>query len=179
MSHYLTTLSDVMKKAQGWADENDVDQAKLLETTIASTDAYPLPKHVQIASNASKFVLSRLAGLDVPYYEDDETTFDELYERIEKTVKLLESADREAFQGKETVDVAFNTGKLDVNMPGLVYLQLYALPNFFHHVVTAYNILLHVGVPLRKTDYFMGRQATLSKYIGSREARRSSNRGNE
>ena len=35
----------------------------------------------------------------------------------------------------------------------LLYLLGFALPNFYFHLVTAYNILRHNGVEIGKADY--------------------------
>lgn len=157
----LENLSHVLKKGEEWADENKVDHSKLLEGKLAP-DMKPLTYQIQSLSNSSKFVLSRVAGLDVPTWEDNETTFEQLQQRLKKTIDLLKSADKSAFEGKEQSPVVFKLGPSEVKLTGLTYLQFFAVPNIFFHVVTAYDILRNAGVPVGKRDYLAGGASSLT-----------------
>jgi uncharacterized protein len=120
-------------------------------------DMLPLVSQVQLVSDFGKGIGARLSGTDNPSYKDDEQTFDDLQARIAKTIGFLESLDRKAFDAAATrvlkVRIARDTEK---EMPGAEYLSRFALPNFYFHMTTAYNILRHNGVELGKGD-FMGR----------------------
>lgn len=83
-----------------------------------------------------------------------QTTYQQLIERVEKTVDALKTAKAENFVGKEDAEVIMFNGK--VKFTGLTYLQAFGLPNFFFHVTTAYDILRKEGVPVGKLD-FLGR----------------------
>lgn len=83
--------------------------------------------------------------------EDNETTFEQFYKRLEKTIDVLKGAKREDFEGKEDAEVSMLNGKFKFS--GLTYVQSYGLPNFFFHVTTAYAILRKEGVPVGKLDY--------------------------
>ena len=86
--------------------------------------------------------------------EDNEKTFSEFYDRLQKTIDALNTAKPENFVGKEDAEVLMFNGKY--KFTGLNYLQLFGLPNFFFHVTTAYDILRNQGVPVGKLD-FLGR----------------------
>jgi uncharacterized protein len=153
----LTNLRAVLQKAHDHALTKGFEPSILLSSRLYP-DMHPLTRQVQIASDAAKFCISRLAGIEPPKYEDVETTFDELYARIDKTLAYLEGFDAAKLEGSEsrTVTLTVRTGKHELK--GDVYLLHFALPNFFFHLTTAYGILRHNGVELGKFDY-LGRMS--------------------
>ncbi len=114
---------------------------------------YPLVKQVQIATDMSKGLAARLAGLEVPRYEDSETTFAELYARIEKTIAFLDSIQPEQLAGAETREITLPIREVELKFSGIDYLLTWAQPNIYFHATTAYNILRHNGVALGKRDF--------------------------
>lgn len=153
----LTNLRAVLQKAHDHALTKGFEPSILLSSRLYP-DMHPLTRQVQIASDAAKFCIARLAGIEPPKYEDVETTFDELYARIDKTLAYLEGFDAAKLEGSEsrTVMLTMRTGKHELQ--GDVYLLHFALPNFFFHLTTAYAILRHNGVELGKFDY-LGRMS--------------------
>ena len=97
--------------------------------------------------------MARLAGAEVPRYEDTEQSFDELRARIAKTIAFVESFAAAQFEGAEERAIALRVGGKDWSFTGRDYLLGFALPNFYFHLVTAYNILRHNGVEIGKADY--------------------------
>ena len=148
----LKNLSSVLKKGEEHAAAKKIDASVLLGYRLAP-DMRPLTSQVQLASDNSKGPASRLAGVDRPSFEDDETTFDALQQRIAKTIAYLESIDRAKFDDADSRKVAFPVRGKDVQFDGDAYLLHFALPNFFFHVTTAYDILRHAGVEIGKLDY--------------------------
>lgn len=151
----LENLSFCMKKAFTWAEENKIDHSKILDHALAP-DMLSFPKQIIIATNSAKFVLTRVAGLEVPTWEDNEKTLDDLQARLGKAIKLLRSVDATAFAGKEEKEILFKAGSREINATGTAYIQYYAIPNFFFHIVTAYDIMRNAGAPLGKSDYLAG-----------------------
>ena len=97
---------------------------------------------------------ARLSGVEIPKYEDTETTFDELKARIAKTVAFLEGASKEAIEASVETPIEIKLGNGQVyNFTGHTYLNGWVLPNFYFHVTTAYNILRASGVALGKGDF--------------------------
>lgn len=123
-------------------------------TLRLAPDMLPLPKQIQIASDAAKGCVARLAGQEIPKYEDNEATLDELAERIRKTRDFVLSVPAEAFAGSEDreISVPRRTGE-PLKFDGLNYLRHFATPNFYFHATTLYALLRHAGVPLGKPDY--------------------------
>lgn len=105
---------------------------------------------------------SRMAGVEAPKYEDTETTLADLVARLEKTISYLATFTEESFQNAKNAEARFPwfPGKKFV---GEGYVFTYALPNFFFHVVTAYDILRHNGFQIGKTDYIGGDIALLDE----------------
>jgi uncharacterized protein len=111
---------------------------------------------VQSASDAAKGGTARLAGIRPPSFEDIEVTFGELQERIDRTVEFLRGIGTDSIDGSEDREIVFSLRGSETRLSGTSFLFTFALPNFFFHVTTAYDILRHNGVPLGKLD-FLGR----------------------
>jgi uncharacterized protein len=84
---------------------------------------------------------------------DNESNFDELQARVVRTLEVLAAVQRMAFEGKEERDIQVKTAGGEFEKQGLQYLQEFALPNFFFHVVTAYGILRAISAEVGKRDY--------------------------
>ena len=117
---------------------------------------FPLIRQVQVAADFAKSVSARLAGVEVPAYEDNEQTFADLQARISKTLEFIESLTPAQFEGSETRQILLRSGTpKEKILLGHNYLNNYGLPQFFFHVTTAYAILRHNGLEVGKGD-FMG-----------------------
>ncbi|HEY6632494.1 MAG TPA: DUF1993 domain-containing protein [Rhizobiaceae bacterium] len=152
----LRALALVLTRAEANAAERKIDPQVFLVARLAP-DMYPLSRQVQVATDHAKGAPSRLAGREVPRYEDNEATFSELHQRIKKTLDYLATFRREEFEGAETRTITMKLGGRDLETSGLTYLLSMAMPNFYFHVTTAYDILRHNGVPLSKRN-FLGRE---------------------
>ena len=108
---------------------------------------------IQIASDHAKGGSARLAEIEVPSYEDNETTFAELKERIAKTLAFIRDIDPAKFEGAEERTVTLMRRAGPVNLPGAEYLFHRALPNFYFHVTTAYALLRRSGIEIGKRDF--------------------------
>ncbi|HWB34174.1 MAG TPA: DUF1993 domain-containing protein [Candidatus Paceibacterota bacterium] len=146
----LGGLKTVLAKAK----DHGLDEAALLADRLAP-DMFPFVKQVQIACDNAKGAAARLAGIDVPKFEDTEATVDELLGRIDKTLAFVESVEKSAFDGaaERTISLPFWNGK---HMKGYDYARYYALPNFFFHVTTAYGLVRKNSVTIGKADYING-----------------------
>ena len=151
----LTNLSAVLKKAQDHAEAKKIDPSILVSARLFP-DMYPLSRQVQIATDMSKGGAARLAGVEIPKYDDTETTFDDLQARIAKTVAFLESIKPEQLENSQSLDITINAGGRTLAFIGKDYLLNWVKPNVYFHVTTAYNILRHNGVELSKRDYLGG-----------------------
>ena len=153
----LSNLDYFLVKAQAHAEAKKYDSANLLAARLAP-DMLPLTRQVLIACDASKFGISRLAGVEAPKFDDTESTVEQLRERIAKTITFIDSVAAEKIDGTEDKDITFPIGRdgSTRTMKGEAYLKHWVIPNMFFHVTTAYALLRHNGVELGKTDFLMG-----------------------
>jgi len=151
----LTSLSAILTKAEAFATEKKFQPTVLLDARLFP-DMFPLSRQVQIATDFAKSVSARLAGVEVPTYEDSEQTFAELQARIGNALSFIESLTPAQFEGSEARDIVLRPGTpKEKKMVGHTYLSNYGLPQFFFHVTSAYAILRHNGLEIGKGD-FMG-----------------------
>ncbi|MDW5414990.1 MULTISPECIES: DUF1993 family protein [unclassified Iodobacter] len=151
----LTALSDVLAKAEAHATARKIDPAVLLQTRLFP-DMFPLVRQVQIACDFAKSVPARLAGVEVPAYDDNEQSFAELQARIAKTLAILDGLTAAQIDGSEALEIVLRPGTpKEKKLDGQTYLLSYGLPQFFFHVTTTYALLRHNGVEIGKRD-FMG-----------------------
>lgn len=155
----LSNLAHCLNKAAANAEMRGFS-ADAFNALRLAPDMLPFASQIRIACDSAKNGAARVSGIEAPKFADDETTFVQLQERIEKTRAWLEALPSDAFDGKEANDVTFPIGKNKTKtMPADAYLKHHALPNFYFHAVTAYNLLRQGGVPLGKADYLMGSSA--------------------
>ena len=148
----LRNLDAILAKAQASALARKIDPAVLLAARLYP-DMLPLSKQVQIASDHAKGAVARLAGAEPPRFDDTEQSFEELQARVAKTIAYIETYTPAQVDGSEQRDIAFKLGGRERAFKGMTYLLAFALPNFYFHLVTAYNILRHNGVEIGKSDY--------------------------
>jgi hypothetical protein len=148
----LKVLATLLEKGEAHAKAQGLDPDTLVAARLTD-DMLPLAGQVQRASDASKGAVSRLTGVEAPAMPDEETSFAQLHKRVADTLAYIQSVDAAAFEGSEdrTVELKLPGGAL--TFTGEDYLFGFALPNFFFHVVTAYDILRHKGVQIGKLDY--------------------------
>ena len=156
--HMLRNLVHILEKGEANAQARKFDPSVLAGFRLAP-DMLPFTRQVLIACDAAKLCAARISGVEAPKFDDNETTFDELKERIRKTLAYLETVPASALDGTEDKEITFPVGReAKRTMTAQAYLTTWALPNFFFHVTTAYAILRHNGVDLGKTDYLVGGQ---------------------
>lgn len=152
MIRSLTNLRSILEKAVSHVEAKKIDPSVLINARLYP-DMFPLVRQVQIATDVAKGAVSRLAGLEPPKYEDNESTFADLLVRIDKTIALLESGDFKQIDKSEDKIIALPMHDKTINFKGLPYLLDFVLPNIYFHVTTVYAILRHNGVELGKQDF--------------------------
>jgi uncharacterized protein len=151
----LGNLSGILDKAAAYAEAKKVDQSVLLGLRLFP-DMLAMVRQVQIACDFAKGSTCRLAGQEVPAWEDNEKTLDDLKARIAKTVEFIKGFKPEQIDGSENRDINVKVAGNPVTYKGQPYLLHSVMPNFFFHTTTAYAILRHNGVDIGKRD-FIGR----------------------
>lgn len=149
----LGSLAAVLETAETHAQQHKIEPAALLQARLFP-DMFPLIKQVQVATDFAKGASARLAGQEVPRYEDNEQTFAELQQRITKTLGYIESLPEDDIAASGERPVTHGAGERARHFDsGNAYLVGFVLPNFYFHVTTAYAILRHNGVPIGKRDF--------------------------
>ena len=148
----LTTLSGLIDKAAEHCKAKGVNPSDMIGARLAP-DMFPFSRQVQLATDHAKGATARLSGRDNPKFEDMESTLDELKAGIAKTLAFVKSAPASEIDGSEEKDVTITVAGQPRTLKGQRYFLQNALPNFFFHVTTAYDILRNQGVAIGKRDY--------------------------
>jgi hypothetical protein len=155
MRHMLKSLSSLLSKAESHCEARKIDPAALLGARLYP-DMFPFTRQIQIASDGAKGAAARLAGVEIPKFEDNETTFAELHARVEKTIAFLDTLTPAQFEGAESRKIELPLRDRTLEFTGADYLFNHANPNFLFHVTTAYALLRHNGVEIGKRDFLGG-----------------------
>lgn len=148
----LGNLSTLLDKAQAHAESAKYDIAAVLNARLFP-DMFTLTRQVQLATDFAKGCCARLAGHEVPRWEDTETTLPELQARLRKAIDYLAGFAPTQFEQAATRAIELKTPVGTFHFTGDSFVQTWALPNFYFHVTTAYNLLRHNGVPVGKLDF--------------------------
>jgi len=149
--HMLGSLSSILAKGEAHGGI-DPGEARL------APDMLPLKAQVYIATDGAKGCGARLAGVEIPKYEDTETSYADLRARVAKTIAFLKSLDRKKFAGAENKEIVLKLPNTTFEFSGADYVGKFVLPNVYFHITTAYGILRNRGVALGKPDYLSGAQ---------------------
>ena len=148
----LGNLMNILDKAQAHVEAKKLDYETLTKYRLFP-DMLPLTTQVLIACDAVKGVVARLAGIEIPVYEDNEKTFADLKARIAKTIAFIQSVTPAQIDGTEDKDIVTKRGDKETHYKGMQFLLGHAVPNFYFHVTTTYAILRHNGVEIGKRDF--------------------------
>ena len=148
----LKNLSVILDKAQAHYEARKYDAAALMSYRLFP-DMFTFTRQIQAACDTAKGAVARLAGVEVPKHEDTEQTLAELKTRIARTIDFINTIKPGQVEGSEEKEIVLKMRSGEVKFKGMQYLLGHALPNFYFHATTAYNILRHNGVELGKRDY--------------------------
>ena len=152
----LAQLKVILTKAAAHAEAKKIDESVFLNSRLYP-DMLAMGRQVQIAADFAKGPTARLAGVELPKYEDNEKTFAELIARVDKTLAFIGSFKPEQIDGQEERDITIPVGGTPMSFKGQAYLIHFGLPNFYFHMSMAYAILRHNGVEIGKGDFLGGR----------------------
>jgi hypothetical protein len=152
----ITNLEVLLDKAVAFADERKIDHNALLLSRL-SPDMFTFTRQIQIATDVAKGTCGRLAGIEVPKFEDNDTSFDDLKARCAKLREFLATLTPAQFEGAETRQISFKIGppnnQTTMEFVGADYVQVWGVPNVYFHYSMVYALLRHNGVPVGKRDY--------------------------
>jgi hypothetical protein len=149
---FLSALGTILDKAEAHCEARKIKPEVILAARLFP-DMFPLTRQVQLACDFASRGTARLAGVEPKSFPDTETSFAELKTRIAATRGYMGSFQAADFAHSDARDVHFKAGGRDMVLKGDEFLSFYALPQFFFHIATAYDILRHNGVDLGKRDY--------------------------
>ncbi|MBX3644662.1 MAG: DUF1993 domain-containing protein [Rubrivivax sp.] len=155
-SRLLGNMLGWLDRAEAHAKARNFDPTNYLGLRLAP-DMLPLVRQIQIASDGAKGCVSRLAGVEIPKWEDQEASLDDLRARIRKTIDYVQSFDAARLDGSDSraITVPMRSGDA-LQFNGESFLKHFAMPNFYFHATTTYALLRQAGVELGKID-FLGR----------------------
>ena len=148
----MRNLSAILDKTQAYIDTKKIDPSALLQFRLFP-DMLNLTRQIQIATDTAKGVVARLAGVDIPTYEDNETSVAQLQARIAKTIAFIEGFTSAQLDGTEDKAIVTKRGDKETHYTGMQFLLGHAMPNVYFHISMAYAILRHNGVEIGKRDY--------------------------
>lgn len=149
----LTNLLAWLDKAQTHAEVRKFDSVNYLGLRLAP-DMLPFTRQIQIATDGVKGCMARLSGREVPKWEDNEATLDELRARVHRAIEYVQSFQAADIDGSEGREILLPTRQGDpLRFTGENYLRHFVLPNFFFHATMTYALLRHAGVELGKRDF--------------------------
>jgi hypothetical protein len=148
----LASLKGLLDKGAAHASLRKFDPVGLLQARLAP-DMFPFQRQVQVVCDGAKGAVARLAGIENPRHEDHETTFEELRARVDKTLNFVGGVTEAQFEGAETREIVLTFPTQTLKFTGVDYWTHFALPNFYFHLTTAYDLLRANGVELGKRDF--------------------------
>ena len=148
----LGNLSNILDKTQAHIDAKKLSDASLTAFRLFP-DMLPMTTQVQVACDTAKGVVARLAGVDIPAFEDNEQTIAELKARVAKTIAFIQTITPAQIDRTEDKDIVTKRGEKETHYKGMQFLLGHAIPNFYFHITTAYAILRHNGVEIGKRDF--------------------------
>ncbi|MDG1441852.1 MAG: DUF1993 domain-containing protein [Pseudomonadales bacterium] len=155
MIRTLNALKGLLEKGEAFAVAKGMQPADILNASLID-DMHPLKRQIQMVTDTVRRVLCQLAEQDVIAVEDTEETFAELQTRIDSTLAFIDAFDSGALAGSEDKTITLPLGDNGLELDGATFLMGFAMPNFYFHAATAYNILRMRGVDVGKMD-FLGR----------------------
>jgi hypothetical protein len=148
----LNSLSGLLTKAEAYCAAKNIQPEVLLSARLYP-DMLPLSKQIQLASDFSAKGCARVTHSEVPSTPDTEKTFEELRQRLAKTIDYVTAFTPAQFEGADAKDVTFPAGPNTMTLKGQQFISHFAFPNFYFHAATAHGILRHNGVEIGKRDF--------------------------
>ena len=149
----LGGLNNVLDKGSAAAAAKKWDPNVVLNLRLYP-DMFTLARQVRQACEHA-MAPGRVAGVELPKNPDIDNSFEEMKARIGRTLDLLNSIKPNQLDGQDDKKVTIPVGGQPREFRAQVYLYHHAMPNFYFHITTAYNILRHLGLDIGKRD-FMG-----------------------
>ena len=156
---YMTGLSNVLDKAKAHCEAKKLDESYFMNLRFYP-DMFPFARQVRAVTDHAMSACGRVAGVELPKFENNEATFDELKARIAKAIAFVKSIKPAQMDEQENKEIKITFPSGERSFTGQSLLLNFALPNFYFHATTAYDLLRHNGVEIGKRE-FMSTPVTL------------------
>lgn len=150
----LESLSTVLEMASAHFARNGTDEGAFLQTRLAP-DMFTLAQQIHAMTDHARRVVALLANVEMPEIPADEKDIAGLRARIARSLAFIESVDKAAIDAGESRALAVGNRIGVLNMEGWEYTLRVALPHFFFHATTAYDLVRQAGVEVGKR-HFLG-----------------------
>jgi hypothetical protein len=149
----LSSLDGLLNKAEAHCTAKNIQPEVMLNARLYP-DMLPFSRQIQLACDFAGKASARLAHVEVPTTPDTEKSFDELRQRIAKTLAYLKTFKPDQFKDADSKDVTFPAGpNTSLTLKGQEFVNRVAFPNFYFHAAIAHGILRHNGVEIGKRDF--------------------------
>lgn len=93
------------------------------------------------------------SGTAAPPADMEITSYAQLETLLADTIANLKTIDPAELDGLLDTDMMFIFGDFKLPFKGIGFLTSFAIPNFYFHVTTAYNLLRQKGVTIGKREF--------------------------
>lgn len=152
LSRMLGNLEAIVAKAEAHVETEGIKPEAILQARLYP-DMLPFMAQIRIASDTARGAAARLAGVERPVWDDNEETFADARERLNRTIQYLGEFTPDQFEGTDEKDIHLKLGPREVDFVGKDYILMFVMPNFYFHVSVAHAILRHNGVKIGKADF--------------------------
>ncbi|NJR40302.1 MAG: DUF1993 domain-containing protein [Leptolyngbyaceae cyanobacterium CSU_1_4] len=149
LQNRLTTLEHLLKSAQTHFSGSE----SFLQNRIAA-DMFPLGTQIAFTCNQPRNFALWCDGEPANNLDPNITSLTQAYGHIDNTRELLLGINVEDAKLAEVTRIDLGQS-LYIELSGNAYINEFLIPNFYFHLVTAYDILRMAGVPIGKRDYMM------------------------
>ena len=153
MIRQMEALSGILEKGREHFGLNGIDADAFIDERLQE-DMLPFSFQIRAVCHASLGNLEALRiGQAAPPADMEVTSYGQLQTLLRNTIETLKTVTAEEVDSLLEEDVVFTFGEFKLPFKGLGFLTSFALPNFYFHVTTAYNLLRQKGVSIGKGDY--------------------------
>jgi len=159
-SIYKSTIGVMIRQAEALAEimakgrEHLGDDANAFINESLCADMLPFSFQIRSVYHSTAGNLEALkSGHAGPPEAMELNSYADLEALLGNAIAALKAVTPEDLDTLTKADVVFAIGDMKIPFKGEGFLTSFALPNFFFHTTTAYNLLRQKGVQIGKRDY--------------------------
>lgn len=157
----MNVLLHLLDQVEDHAMTSNVPIENLLHAKLAE-DMFPFTVQVLIACDIAAQIAARLQGLSPLARTGSNSSWaiEDMRKWVRASLEGLEKVDRQKVVDPDTKTTFNQSPTKSIESTAYGFVNGYALPNMYFHIVTAFGILRNQGVQVGKQDYldhFLGR----------------------